>query len=56
MPKIPLTTTTISEQTTVSFRLFSASGEVTWSQKAPRPPAKASLTTAASGSSTMMLR
>ena len=39
-----------------SFRLFSASGEVTWSQKAPRPPAKASLTTAASGSSTMMLR
>ncbi len=56
VPKNPLRTTTISEQTSVSFRLFTASGEVTCSQKWPRPREKASLATAASGSSTMMLR
>ena len=33
-----------------------ASGEVTWSQKVPKPPSNALLTTAASGSSTIALR
>ena len=41
VPKIALITTTISEQTTVSFSEATASGEVTWSQKVPSPPSKA---------------
>ena len=56
VPKIALMTTTISEQITVSSRADFASGEVTWSQKSPSPPENASLTTAASGSSTITLR
>ena len=56
VPKIALMTTTINEQITVSSRADFANGEVTWSQKVPSPPEKASLTTAASGSSTITLR
>ena len=56
VPKIALTTTTISEQITVSSSAETASGEVTWSQKVLQPPSKALLTTAASGSSTITLR
>ena len=56
VPKIALMTTTISEQTTVSFSEGTACGEVTWSQKVLRPPSNDWLTSAASGSSTIRLR
>ena len=56
VPKTTLTTTTISDEITVSFRAATAWGAVTASQKAPMPPSSEVAATAAIGSSTMMLR
>ena len=56
VPKIALTTTTISEQITVSSSADDRQRRGDLVPEGAEPPANASLTTAASGSSTITLR
>ena len=56
VPVTALIATTMSEAANVSFRVATASGRVTSSQKLAQPPSNAFATTAAIGIRTMTLR